>query len=126
VSVSLSFAGGENGRILKTDCWKALSGTRDWYEQKVKIYPDGKFEYYPLITDAEPIREGYFIAIAETWVDSEGIIWYNTKRTIFYVLYDLGTVGESGKKCEFISNPDTYPTEWDTSVSRYPKCYHYI
>jgi hypothetical protein len=133
LSVIFAFAGGKD-RISKKDCWNALSGTWvnteylgtwDWYEQKVIIYPDGKFENYPLITDKIPKREGYYITITETWIDSEGVIWYKAKRTIPYELYDLGMINESGNSWEFISNPDTYPTEWDTSATRYPKYFHY-
>ena len=70
LTVTFSFAGSENGKISKKDCWKALSGTwvnedylGTWmyYEQKLIIYPDGKHEYYPLTTDTNPTRQGYFL-----------------------------------------------------------------
>jgi hypothetical protein len=52
LSVNLSFAGGDNDKISKKDFWNALSGTwintdylGTWtfYEQKLIVYPDGKY-----------------------------------------------------------------------------------
>jgi hypothetical protein len=74
--------------ISEKDFWNAFSGT--WvkteylgsgdlfFEQKWIVYPDGKFEFYPLTTDTNPSRQGYYFTITEKWIDSDGIIWYKS------------------------------------------------
>lgn len=128
LSVTFSFAGGAKDKISEKDFWNALSGTwvnteytGKWryYEQKLIVYPDGKYEYYPLTTDTNPSRQGYYFTFTEAWIDSEGVIWYKGEfqgRGTFYV---LGKISESGNTWESIADGVEKPTEWDTTKTRY-------
>ncbi len=127
-SVTFIFAASDKDKISKKDCWNALSGTWvnteylgtwPWQEQKVIVYPDGKFGYYPLTTDTNPIREGNYFTLTEAWIDSEGVIWY---KAIFKgpgTWYVLGKISESVNTWEWIADGINKPTEWDTTKTRY-------
>ena len=71
------------------------------------------------MTDKEPQLVSYSLTITKVWTDSEGIIWYNAERKDPHLYYELGRISESGNRWEFICDGDTYPTEWDTTLTRY-------
>jgi hypothetical protein len=123
-----SCATGKKASVIERDIFKELSGTwvnedylGTWmyYEQKLIIYPDGKHEYYPLTTDTNPTRQGYFLTITETWTDSEGVIWYKSILERDETVYVLGKISNSGNKWEWIGDGIEIPIEWDTSKTRY-------
>ena len=128
LSVTFSFAGGED-KISKKVFWNAMSGTwvntdylgnTPWYEQKLIIHTDGKFGYYPLTTDTNPIREGYYFTLTEAWIDSEGITWYKAiRKEPGGDFHELGKISDSGNRWEFIADAHNEPTEWDTTITRY-------
>jgi hypothetical protein len=118
---SITFLFAENGKkeISVKDFWDALSGTwvntkfpgkLRWFEQKLIVYPDGKFEYYPLITDKNPSRQGYYLIITEAWIDSEGVMWGKSRGVM---RYQLNKISESGNTWEFCECTDKYPTNMD-------------
>jgi hypothetical protein len=123
-----SCATGKKAQMAEEDLFKKLSGTWvnteylgtwEFYEQKLVVYPDGKHEYYPLTTDTNPTRQGYFLTITEAWTDSAGVIWY---KAIFKgpgTFYVLGKISDSGNTWEWISDGIEKPTEWDTTKTRY-------
>ena len=124
-----SCATGKKASVTERNLFKELSGTwvnteytGKWlgYEQKLIVYPDGKFEYYLLTTDTNPLRQGYLLTITEVWTDSEGIIWYKaTLEEAGGPYYELGKISESGNTWETIGDAINNPTEWDTSKTRY-------
>ena len=81
-----------------------------WFEQKLIVYPDGKFEYYPLITDTDPSRQGYYLTITEAWIDSEGVVWGKSRGVM---RYQLNKISDSGNTWEFCERTDKYPTNMD-------------
>jgi hypothetical protein len=127
LSVTFLFTGGAKDKISKKDFWNDFSGTWvnteylgtwEFYEQKLIVYPDGKFEYYPLTTDTDPSREAYF-TLTEAWVDSEGVIWYKGIVKGPGTFYELGKISDSGNTWEWIADGVEKPTEWDTTKTRY-------
>jgi hypothetical protein len=125
-----SCATGKKASITERGIFKELSGTwvnteylGTWpfYEQKLIVNSDGKFEFYPLTTDTSPTRQGYFLTITETWTDSEGVIWYKASRNegVEGTYYELGKISESGNTWEYIADKFNNPTDWDTSKTRY-------
>jgi beta-lactamase regulating signal transducer with metallopeptidase domain len=122
------FAEDMTKKVSERDFWKALSGTwvnteylgtYAWFEQKVIIYPDGKWECYHLTTDTNPSRQGYYLTITEAWTDSEGVMWAKSTEEAGATRYQLSRVSESGNTWEFCDGPDTYPTEVDKSLAHY-------
>jgi hypothetical protein len=128
LSISISFAKGDKDKISKKEFWNTLSGTWvnteylgtwEYYEQKLIVYPDGKFEYFPLTTDTDPSRQGYFFTLTEVWIDSKGVMWYKGISKVQLSHYELGKISASGDTWECIADSVHEPTEWDTSKSRY-------
>jgi beta-lactamase regulating signal transducer with metallopeptidase domain len=120
--------------ISENELWNTVSGT--WvnkeytgirrFEQKVIVYPDGKFECYPKLNDTNPSRLDYYHRITKSWIDSEGVIWYNFIDYIkaadspdLMKTYGLGMINESRSRWEYIMGHQSYPTEIDTTSSRY-------
>jgi beta-lactamase regulating signal transducer with metallopeptidase domain len=121
------FAEDEKDNISKKDFWNALSGiwlnteylgTWEFYEQKLIVYPDGKFEYYPFTTDTDPSRKAYF-TLTEAWIDSEGVMWHKGIYKGPQTFYVLGKINKSGNTWEVIVDGVNNPTEWDTSKTLY-------
>ncbi len=127
-------------KISAKDLWNTMSGT--WFnteytgiqrfEQKIIVYLDWKFEYYPKTKDTNSSRDGYYHTITEAWIDSEGVIWYNfidncpcADEPDSEEIYGLGMISESGNRWEYIMDHHTYPTEWDTSRGRYLYNHYY-
>jgi beta-lactamase regulating signal transducer with metallopeptidase domain len=119
------FADDLKKKISEKDFWNAVSGTwvnteylgtYSWFEQKIIIYPDGKWECYQLTTDTDPSRQGYYFSVTETWTDSEGVIWCKTTENIGATVYQLHKISDSGNAWETVSDPDTYPTDVDKSL----------
>jgi beta-lactamase regulating signal transducer with metallopeptidase domain len=116
-------------KVSKNDLWNTLNGT--WvnteytgirrFEQRLIVYPDGKFECYPKTNDIKPSRYDYYHLFTKAWIDSEGVIWYNFTCNIlvsedpdFTKVYGLGKISESGNRWEYIMDCQSFPTEWDT------------
>ena len=68
------FAEDVKKKISEKDFWTALSdtwvnteylGTYPWFEQKLIVNPDGKWECYRLITDKNPYRQGYYFTVTD-------------------------------------------------------------
>ncbi len=96
------------------------SGNVPFQEQKVIIHSDGKFGFYPLITDTVPVREiNTFIFLTQAWIDSEGFVWFKGTLKDPYTFYLLGRITDSGNTWEWIGDSINNPTEWDTSKVRY-------
>ena len=121
------FAEDVKDKISKKDFWNTLSGTWvntdylgtwEFYEQKLIVYPDGKFEYYPMTTDTDPSRPAYF-TLSEAWIDSEGVIWHKGIYKGPQSFYWLGKISESGNTWEIIADGINNPIEWDTTKTRY-------
>jgi beta-lactamase regulating signal transducer with metallopeptidase domain len=122
------FAEDVKKKISEKDFWTALSGTwvnteylgtYAWFEQKVIVCPDGKWECYHLITDTSPSRQGYYLTVTETWTDSEGAIWCKTTEEAGATRYQLHKISDSGNTWEVCDGPDTYPVEVDKSLPNY-------
>jgi beta-lactamase regulating signal transducer with metallopeptidase domain len=122
------FAEDVKKRISEKDFWNALSGTwvnteylgtYAWFEQKVRVCPDGKWECYHLITDTNPSRQGYYLTVTETWTDSEGVIWCKTTEEAGATRYQLHKISDSGNIWEVCDGPDTYPAEVDKTLPNY-------
>ena len=122
------FAEDVKKKISEKEFWNALGGTwvnteylgtYAWFEQKVIIYPDGKWECYHLTTDTNPSRQGYYLNVTEAWTDSEGIIWCKTTEEAGATRYQLHKISDSGNTGKFCDGPDTYPTEMDKSLPNY-------
>jgi beta-lactamase regulating signal transducer with metallopeptidase domain len=123
-----TFAEDVKKKISEKDFWNALSGTwvntkylgtYAWFEQKVIICPDGKWECYHLITDTNPSRQGYYGTVTETWTDSEGVIWCKSKMEAGATRYQLHKISDSGNTWEICDGPDTYPAEMDKTQPNY-------
>ena len=121
------FAEDVKKRISENDFWNALSGTwvnteylgtYAWFEQKVIVCPDGKWECYQLTTDKNPYRQGYYLTVTEAWTDSEGIIWCKTTEEIGDTRYQLHKISDSGNIWETLCDPDTYPAEMDKTLRK--------
>jgi beta-lactamase regulating signal transducer with metallopeptidase domain len=119
------FADDVNRKISEKDFWNALSGTwvnteyigtYAWFEQKVIIHPDGKWECYHLKTDTNPSRQGYYLPVTEAWIDSKGIIWCKTTSEEGATRYQLHKISDSGNTWEFCDDADTYPAEVNKSL----------
>jgi beta-lactamase regulating signal transducer with metallopeptidase domain len=122
------FAEDVRKKISEKDFWNTLSGTwvnteyigtYAWFEQKVVIYPDGKWECYHLTTDTNPSRQGYYLPVTEAWTDSEGVIWGKSTEEAGATRYQLHRISDSGNTWEVCDGPDTYPTEMDKSLTNY-------
>jgi beta-lactamase regulating signal transducer with metallopeptidase domain len=121
------FAEDVKDNISKKDFWTALSGTWvntdylgtwEFYEQKLIVYPDGKFEYYPFTTDTVPTRQAHF-TLTEAWVDPEGVMWHKGIYKGPLQFYVLGKIDKSRNTWEIVADGIDNPTEWDTSKTRY-------
>ena len=126
VLLALLFINGKD-KISKKDFWNDFSGTWvntdylgtwEYYEQKLIVYPGGKFEYYPMTTDTDPSRGAHF-TLTEAWIDSEGVMWYRGIYKGPLMFYLLGKISESRETWEIIADGINNPTEWDTSKTRY-------
>jgi len=117
-------------RISEKEFWNAISGVWvnthhysgnvPFQEQKWIIHTDGKFGFYPLTTDTDPVREIYpFIFFTRAWIDSEGVMWFKGILKDPYTIYILGRITDSGNTWEWIGDSINNPTEWDTSKVRY-------
>ena len=122
------FAEDVKKKISEKDLWNSLSGTwvnteyigaYAWFEQKVIIRPDGKWECYQLTTDTNPSRQGYYLTVTETWTDSDGNVWCKTTEEIGDTRYQLHKISDSGNTWEFLDAPDTYPSEMDKYNGNY-------
>ena len=121
------FAEDTKNRISRKEFWNALSGTWvnidylgtwEFYEQKLIVYPDGKFEYFPFTTDTEPSRQAQF-SLTEAWIDSDGFMWHRGIYKGPLTFYVLGKISDSGNTWEVIVDGVNDPTEWDTSKTKY-------
>ena len=122
------FADDVKKRIYEKDFWNALSGTwvnteylgtYAWFEQKVIICPDGKWECFTLKTDANPSRQGYYLTVTEAWIDSEGVVWCKSTEQESTTRYQLHKISDSGKTWEICDGPDTYPATVDKNLRNY-------
>ena len=122
------FADDVKKKISEKDFWNALSGTwvnteyigtYAWWEQKVIIYPDGKWECYQLATDTKPSRQGYYMTVTETWTDSEGVVWCKSTSEEGATRYQLHKISDSGNIWEVCDGPDTYSVEVDKTLPNY-------
>ncbi len=128
LSISFIFAEADKKKISEKDFWNALSGTwvnteylgtYPWYEQKLIVHPDGKWECYPLTTDTNPSRQGYYLTITEAWIDSEGILWGKSILKAGVTRYQLHKISGFGNTWEICEGSDAYPIEMDNSFTRY-------
>jgi beta-lactamase regulating signal transducer with metallopeptidase domain len=115
--------------ISTEDLLNALSGT--WvnaeYEykgdsgphQKIVIYPDGKYEFYGLVSHDTPGGKGTF-SIMDRWTDSKGTIWYRCRGRDLCLkgtFYEVGKISDSGKYREIIvSASEITIDEWDSPL----------
>ena len=118
----------ERKRISEKEFWNVISGVwlntnylgnTPFYEQKLIIHTDGKFGYYPLTTNTDPIREIYPFNFTQAWIDSEGVVWFKGTFREPYTIYTLSRITDSGNTLEIIGDSINNPTEWDTSKVRY-------
>ena len=58
--------------------------------------------------------------ITNKWTDSKSNVWYKIHwKSIYQDLYGLFKISDSGKKCEFNTDPIAYPTKIDPKGSHY-------
>jgi beta-lactamase regulating signal transducer with metallopeptidase domain len=116
-------------RISEKEFWNTFSGVwvntehylgiERWQPQKLIIHTDGKFGYYLLTTDTDPVMVLHPFDFTKAWIDSEGVVWYKGILKEPYTIYILGRITDSGNTLELIGDGINNPTEWDTSKVRY-------
>jgi hypothetical protein len=117
----LLFAEDVKRSISETEFFEVFSGTwvnEDYsgvgdFEQKLVLYPDGRWETYLLLTDDQRRCYGKYTMDA-MWVDSNGDVWFKSRWECFvckWKFFVLGKISNSGTVSEHVSQGSRYPTE---------------
>ena len=125
LTVIFLFADDVKKEISKEEIFKTMSGTWEvvskyFLYKKIIWYPDGRTEDY--LTEESIPRKGRF-SITESWLDSNGIIWFKA----VYIkesggrFNELGKISDSGNTWELIWSFGEYKGEWDENHVNYRK-----
>ena len=119
----------ERKRISEKEFWNTISGVwvnthhysgnERWLPQKLIVHSDGRFGYYLLTTDTDPVMVLYPFDFTQAWIDSDGVVWFKGIIKEPYTVYALGRITDFGNTWEWIYDSINNPTEWDTSKVRY-------
>jgi hypothetical protein len=77
--------------------------------QRIVFRADWTFERFAWVDrDVSEWKDWY--KITKKWTDSEGNVWYKIHWQIFYLREQCGLfkISNSGRKCEFVSDPIEY------------------
>ena len=88
--------------------------------QKIAFHYDGTFATYNNRESDVALSRGTF-QIVKKWSDADGYLWYKIimNDSVQGKKYKLARVTSDGKKLEFISKTDSYPTEIKADSSGY-------
>jgi len=90
------------------------------FPQKIEFNYDGTYATYKYFNYLDIFSRGTY-QITKKWSDSEGYIWY---KIIMQDLkkgkrYELARVHKNGRKLEFISKKDNYPSKLNSDENGY-------
>jgi hypothetical protein len=107
-----SYVATDNEELYGTWVNTNYSAEKGWthtlHTQRIVFSDDWTFERFTWADrDVSEWKDWY--KITDKWIDSEGNVWYRVHWQYFYwEHYGLFKISDSGKKCEFVTDPIEY------------------